>query len=209
MFSYCTKDRNLVTDSELFDSQWYVSKYRDVSLLGSDPAVHYLTIGWRLGRDPCEKFSTDHYLLEYQDIAESGINPLVHYLTHGKNEGRAILPSYPALSTQGRCERSDHGRRILFHTHNLKWQGAPNSLFEIAKGVNAFPDHESVLVATGEESLLASYKSENIDCDIVPFPSRGLDDANKMSHYFNKMADAYGSHKVDIVHANTGLPRVS
>ena len=46
----------------------------------SDPVLHYLTLGWVLGRDPARGFSTATYLSATPELAESGVNPFVHYL---------------------------------------------------------------------------------------------------------------------------------
>jgi len=40
-----------------FDAEWYLNEYADVSLLGLDPAYHYLWLGARIGRRPSAGFS--------------------------------------------------------------------------------------------------------------------------------------------------------
>ncbi len=79
-----------VRASDLFDAEWYLSRYPDVAMLGIDPAEHYLWIGARLGRDPSPKFSTLAYLEKHHDVASKRINPLGHYLRWGKEEGRTL-----------------------------------------------------------------------------------------------------------------------
>src|SRR6185437_11159138 len=39
-------------NSGQFDGHWYLEQYPDVSMLGMDPATHYLWIGKQLGRAP-------------------------------------------------------------------------------------------------------------------------------------------------------------
>ena len=71
-----------------FDPDFYRLSNPDLS--GSNPHLlnHYLSDGWREGRDPCAWFSTKYYLSRYSDIRDAGLNPFLHYLTHGREEGR-------------------------------------------------------------------------------------------------------------------------
>jgi hypothetical protein len=78
----------LLEASPLFDGDWYVRKYTDVAAAGADPAWHYITLGWREGRDPGPLFSTKAYLRANKDVVLSGANPLLHFIEHGLSEGR-------------------------------------------------------------------------------------------------------------------------
>ncbi len=71
-----------------FDPSFYLGANPDVAADGVDPLEHYLTSGWREGRDPSPQFSLADYLDAYPDIAAAGVNPLVHYVTAGRAEGR-------------------------------------------------------------------------------------------------------------------------
>jgi serralysin len=60
-----------------------------VRAAGIDPLAHYMTHGWREGRDPdAAKFDTSSYLAAYADVRLAGLDPLSHYLQHGYLEGR-------------------------------------------------------------------------------------------------------------------------
>mgnify|MGYP001455804896 CR=1 FL=1 len=83
-------DRRLVAAE--FDRRHYLSLSPDVREAGLDPLHHFLTHGWREGRDPNPQFSVRAYLHENPEVAEAGINPFVHYLRHGRKEGRAPGP---------------------------------------------------------------------------------------------------------------------
>jgi len=93
--------KEILNNSELFDSQWYTETYPDVIHLGMDPAEHYLKYGWRLLRDPSPEFSTKFYLKFNTDVKEAGVNPLVHYITQGANEGRVCKPASSSLFKDG------------------------------------------------------------------------------------------------------------
>lgn len=64
---------------QLIDADWYRKTYPDVASAGVDPALHYMTKGWRERRDPSPNFSTAAYFAAYPKVEESGDNPLVHY----------------------------------------------------------------------------------------------------------------------------------
>lgn len=79
-----------VMKSGLFVSEAYLKAYPDVSAAGVDPLTHFMTSGWREGRNPSSLFTTQAYLDTYDDVRTSGLNPLVHYLYCGQREQRAI-----------------------------------------------------------------------------------------------------------------------
>ena len=81
---------NKIRSSGLFDEQWYLQKYPDVKQSKINPIHHYLTFGWREGRNPSTNFNNNAYLTDYPDVASANICPLLHYINCGKLEGRYI-----------------------------------------------------------------------------------------------------------------------
>lgn len=77
-----------ISESKLFDTDWYLKAYPDVALSKIDPVRHYMSIGWHLGRDPSPKFSTNTYFELNSDVRTAEVNPLEHYLFQGLKEGR-------------------------------------------------------------------------------------------------------------------------
>lgn len=71
-----------------FDARFYLAENKDVAEGGADPIEHFLSTGWREGRDPAPWFSVSDYLELNPDIAEAGVNPFVHYVEAGRREGR-------------------------------------------------------------------------------------------------------------------------
>lgn len=69
--------RNVV--DPLFDPQYYLESYSDVADAGRNPMTHYLSVGWREGRNPNPWFDTQYYLANNPQVAREGLNPLVHY----------------------------------------------------------------------------------------------------------------------------------
>jgi lipopolysaccharide biosynthesis glycosyltransferase/glycosyltransferase involved in cell wall biosynthesis/acetyltransferase-like isoleucine patch superfamily enzyme len=82
------KAKGQIKSLDLFDEEYYLSKYPDVKYSNMDPLDHYIYHGWREKRIPSTKFDGNYYLRRYPDVKRSNVNPLVHYVLHGKKEGR-------------------------------------------------------------------------------------------------------------------------
>lgn len=79
--------------STAVDAAFYRTVYPDVDRAGLDPVRHYLSAGWREGRDPAPWFSSSAYLDAYADVRRARVEPLFHYLRQGRYEGREVFPS--------------------------------------------------------------------------------------------------------------------
>lgn len=84
------RDAQVIRNSGLFDSNWYLQRYADVAQSGTEPVRHYVENGARELRDPGPGFSTRAYVKAYPDVLVAGHNPLVHYLKFGRAEGRTV-----------------------------------------------------------------------------------------------------------------------
>jgi hypothetical protein len=71
-----------------FDARFYLASNPDVAKAGVDPFGHFLSNGWREGRDPNSEFSVRYYLRVNSDVQAAGVNPLFHYVAAGRQEGR-------------------------------------------------------------------------------------------------------------------------
>ena len=74
-----------------FNSEYYLTSYPDVKNAGVDPYTHFLTHGWREGRNPSPNFHT----LFYKDRNHGGRlseNPLQHYVLHKNEADLRIFP---------------------------------------------------------------------------------------------------------------------
>lgn len=72
-----------------FDVEFYRMHNLDLAQI-PDLWMHYLTTGWKEGRDPSPDFSTKLYLEMNDDVRRSHVNPFLHYLTYGRREGRKL-----------------------------------------------------------------------------------------------------------------------
>jgi glycosyltransferase involved in cell wall biosynthesis len=84
-----TSEILMLKESDLFDSEYYQSRYLDDNQKTS-PEEHYLIIGAFKGNNPSTKFNTLAYLEANPDVFEGGLNPLVHYIKYGLNENREV-----------------------------------------------------------------------------------------------------------------------
>lgn len=84
---------SVLEDSKLFDSHWYVEKYKDVLKSEIMPEVHYLKFGSKMGRDPSPDFNG----IKYAEVNElNNANPLIHFLT-----GKRVEFNYGVLYENG------------------------------------------------------------------------------------------------------------
>ena len=78
-------ERQLISDSGLFDAAWYSEKYPDVGMVGLDPLEHFLRIGIHMGRDPGPLFCSQFYASQ-EESSKSKDCLLLDYLTTGWRE---------------------------------------------------------------------------------------------------------------------------
>jgi glycosyltransferase involved in cell wall biosynthesis len=79
----------LITDTCLFDTNYYLANNPDIAEAGIDPLQHFLDVGYREeGRKPNFYFDPVWYLEVNGDVREVGQNPLLHYAAYGDTEGR-------------------------------------------------------------------------------------------------------------------------
>lgn len=86
-----TMVRTKIVQTGLWNERYYLETYQDVHEAGLDPLEHYLSHGWKEGRNPSEAFSTQDYINHYSDVRLTGVSPLEHYIRYGCKEGRAIF----------------------------------------------------------------------------------------------------------------------
>ena len=72
----------------LFDPAYYAAHNPDVVAAGVDLYRHFMTQGWKEGRNPDALFDTAFYLARNPDVAAAGVNPLSHFEANGWREGR-------------------------------------------------------------------------------------------------------------------------
>lgn len=74
--------------SGLFDEEFYCLQYPDVRQADVNPHWHFVSCGWKEGRNPSTDFDCNYYLSNYPDVYKSGTNPFIHFIKFGRKEGR-------------------------------------------------------------------------------------------------------------------------
>lgn len=216
-------DVDFVKDSGLFDEAWYLNEYPDVAELGMVPLLHYLWLGWRLGRSPGPAFDAQWYLAQNVDV--TGMDPLLHYLRHGQLEGREIRPVGFAkgsgdmvaahAAVRGRIIRDAWrpGARnfvtgwptvlLCAHASGDYLFGGERSFLDVVDAMTGM--HLNVVVTLPDASnatYLAYVIERSVGIHVFAYPqwreSRGVDEAVVLM-----FADIIARHGVDVVHANT------
>jgi glycosyltransferase involved in cell wall biosynthesis len=72
---------------EGLDTKFYLSANSDVRIAGVDPAQHYMTHGWKEGRNPSAEFDTVFYRMAVCGATDPDLCPLVHYNDTGRSAG--------------------------------------------------------------------------------------------------------------------------
>ena len=102
------KDLRLISQSKIFNYDYYLRTNADVKAAGLNAVEHYYFRGWKEGRDPSKEFDTNFYITENKDVQQLRINPLLHYIKYGKTEGRIPKDNYkPELKPQDVFEKAD------------------------------------------------------------------------------------------------------
>ena len=134
----------------LFDAEYYATGFA-----GEKPRmpllVHYLSIGWKEGRQPHPLFSPDYYLCRHTDVAEADMEPLTHFVDCGMSEMRQ---THPLLSPAEYAARVAGCEDVHPLVHYLRQNGRVRA--------NAWVD----------EDMIAEYISE---IDGEPFEGCALD----------------------------------
>jgi len=72
----------------LFDQDYYVAAYPDISPANIDPFEHFFLYGYLEGRQPNAIFDPAWYLANYPEVKALNVQPLLHYAAFGEGEGR-------------------------------------------------------------------------------------------------------------------------
>ncbi len=126
-----------------FDAAWYLQAYPDLIGLGHHPVWHWLTAGWKEGRQPNPLFDPRWYLTSNPDVAAAGVNPLMHYIAHGAAEGRDPGPLFSsAWYREHNPDVAAAGLEPLAHylRHGAAERRAPHPLIDPAWYLDRNPD---------------------------------------------------------------------
>lgn len=155
---------NASTDAalhELFDERYY--RTANAEVLGSCTSAfgHFMSDGWREGRNPSATFDVRHYLEDNPDVASAGLNPFVHWVTAGRHEGRVLRqPVSPARQQLDDAltpeRRALHWSAGADRSPDLAGDDLAERLARCTGSVVVSVSHDDYLSSTGGVQLLLS-----------------------------------------------------
>jgi glycosyltransferase involved in cell wall biosynthesis len=153
------KLRSLLTGSKLFDVDWYVRTYPDVSEAGADPFEHYINRGAFSGRRPNTYFDPSWYLATYPDIKHSGIEPLTHYVLFGERDGRRPTPIFDPVWYRERYGLSERDLAFAHYlAHRATGRVSPMPEFDAEYYYRTYPDIAAAAIDPFEHYINAGFR---------------------------------------------------
>lgn len=81
------RDYFWIRNSRLFDAAYYLKANPDVQANQIDPLWHYVSYGWKEGRNPSPFFNAAYYLENNPGISALKSNAFVHFIMYGQKKG--------------------------------------------------------------------------------------------------------------------------
>lgn len=187
-----------IKKNNLFDIGYYLKNNGDIRESGADPMIHYIYRGYREGRKTNPAFDNEYYLNTYPDVKKSNMNPFIHYCLYGVKEGRRT--TVPKFSIE---DPNNKALRTLFFSHNLRMQGAQNSLYEIVTGLKNKDLINPVIFSPGDGPLRKAYEKNGIK---VIVGDNKLQDARSFEEFNENLLlliEKLEEFKFQFIHANT------
>jgi O-antigen biosynthesis protein len=113
LFGFANKKR----ERAYFDDRFYKSTYHDVAAAGVDAFEHFMTHGWREGRNPSRMFNTLYYRDMHLEGAE--VNPLSHFVEAGGKTSR-LAPIPPSEKDFVELQRTVIGESFDIEYYRLQ-----------------------------------------------------------------------------------------
>ncbi len=82
-----------------FDPEWYLEQNPDVEKAGINPLNHFITNGWKEGRNPSKHFDVNKYIEENPEMLPINMQPFLH-IEFVSNNSTLNQISFPAQATE-------------------------------------------------------------------------------------------------------------
>ena len=181
------KEYEIVKDD--FDENYYVSQYGDEISNELTPLHHFLSVGYKEGKNPNSEFVTSFYKNNYDDVKKS--NPFVHYLTKGQGrkinyfeEKNKIINTNSTFLT---CYEFEHEPLVSIIILNKDGLHHLKRLFEDFENKTNYSNFEIIVVDNASEDKSVDYlKNLNLNIKIIENKenvsfAKGNNDAVKLS----------------------------
>ncbi len=198
-----------VLESGLFDPEWYLRRYPDLTEAGVDPLRHFLAHGLQEDRDPGPDFSSSGYRayclgLDDQAPRFEGVatveSPLLDYVVRGKGLGFEPAPVF-----EGATPSLANRPTVLLcgHLAGPKLFGAERSLLDALSTLNELRFNVVVaLPGVHHSAYFAEIKQLATCIAVLPYGwwKKGVVPCEQTLAHFQQLMQA---HKVDLVYLNT------
>ena len=162
-----------------------------------DPAIHYVTVGERMGLAPSPEFDPRYYAARNPDVRMAVASYLLHYTQFGRAEGR--MPQPADVRTVGLAKFDPAKESVLLVVHETSRSGAPilgwNLALHLARHYNLFTvrmwdgDLTSEFEALSVEVHGPFFWNRRTEAD-VEFSLRSLLDARKYRYAIVNSAES-------------------
>ena len=179
-----------------FNNEYYLKIYSDVAKAKINPLVHFIEHGAAERRNPSPIFDSLWYVEQFNPPLPREENPLFHYINVGMENG---------FDTSSRLKYDpDHqGINTLFFSHNLKMQGAQNSLYEMVIGLKNGGIVNPIVYSPSDGALRNAYEKNEVKViigdDKLQEPCSLEDFNNNLSELINELETL----KIQFIHSNT------
>jgi len=159
-----------ISESGLFDEEFYIGTYPDVSKSGINPLEHFVTCGVFEGRYPNSCFDPAYYIKKSTDVMAEGVNPLLHYELYGWKERRNPSPEFNTkyyLDSNPDVERVGLNplKHYLFHGKQEERRICPPNDFQCKLLQRLNRESQSWILFVGHDGIKAG--SETVLLEIV------------------------------------------
>jgi hypothetical protein len=143
-------EASVVQRSRLFDSDWYLSSYPELSDT-ADPLAHFCLEGWRRGLQPNPYFDPAWYTRTYHAELAPDENPLLHYILHGEQENAWPSVHFDPEWYRDHYALSEHESPLRHYLANRSaGEHSPLPVFDVAEYAASHPE----CLATGQDPYL-------------------------------------------------------
>jgi hypothetical protein len=154
-------DVSIVDSSGLFDRDWYLRSYPEVTERG-DPLVHFCEEGWRQGLQPNPYFDLAWYVKTYNAEFAPNENPLLHYIRRGERENAWPSPHFDPEWYRDEYELGEHESPLRHYLLNrAAGRYSPLPIFDVTAYVKGNP--KSVEIGQDPYLYWLQHASEKVD----------------------------------------------
>ena len=186
---------------------------------------HWLRVGVYEGLVASESFDVRYYLEAYPDLKKffkkNYRGAIQHWIDHGIKEKRRGIPkrgekespveesveqqaNKVRTALEELLKKEDIRRPVLlYESHNLNLQGAPNSLYEIASGIKQLGNYHSVLMSGMQGPLSDQCSKQRLLCFSHGMSQSSFIKASDQEQFIRELGTLYQSAGAALVHVNT------